>query len=310
MISISNLVRVSVGALVLMICSCSEENTTDYKIQVLTKDSLSYDYWPCVSPDGTTLVFNRIQDGNNLGLFSVSTKGGEVQPFVSKKESVSLTRANWSTRNCIALTGLSKSKQSSLWLLDAKDYKLRHVDVDGLSNHHYYPSWYPDGVHLAVMDGGKKALQKVNVNTQKSILLTDSSVVYTGMPSVSPNGKWVAFAGQKNTGKSYDEQLNSIWLLDENGEVSMLEQEGFQGRTPAWSPDGEWIAFESNRGNSDGLYAIYVIKKDGTSLRRITPYELNANHPVWVMNGKKIVFTSSTVLDEKNASSLVLVDVN
>ncbi|KAF9592178.1 hypothetical protein IFM89_012672 [Coptis chinensis] len=40
---------------------------------------------------------------------------------------------------------------------------------------------------------------------------------------------------------------------------------------PSWSPDGELIAFSSNRHNLDGdeCYSLYLIRPDGTDLRRV-----------------------------------------
>ena len=102
---------------------------------------------------------------------------------------------------------------------------------------------------------------------------------------------------------------NSIWLVNEAGDLRLLEDRMMQGRTPAWSPDGKWIAFESNRGNSEGLYAIYVIKNDGTSLRRITPFELNANHPIWSPDGKEILFSSRVASSEKRISRIAKIEI-
>jgi Tol biopolymer transport system component len=84
------------------------------------------------------------------------------------------------------------------------------------------------------------------------------------MPSVSPDGRWVAFAGQKNDGQSYDQEENVIWLLSDSGTLKTLEPNPVQGRAPVWSPDGTHIAFESDRGSPDGHYAIFVIGRDGT----------------------------------------------
>ncbi len=33
-----------------------------------------------------------------------------------------------------------------------------------------------------------------------------------------------------------------------------------------WSPDGQWLAFRSDRG---GSWAIYVVRPDGTGLRKL-----------------------------------------
>jgi Tol biopolymer transport system component len=113
------------------------------------------------------------------------------------------------------------------------------------------------------------------------------------MPSVSPDGKWIALAGQKNAGQRYDQTKNSIWLLSDEGTIRALESTHAQGRTPAWSPDGEWLTFESNRGSADpSLYAVFIIRRDGTGIRQLTPHYINANHPIWSRDGRYVTFSA------------------
>ena len=288
----------------------SAQEFDNFQVRFLTKDSNAFDYWPCFSPDGKTIIFSRNTDGKTWDLLSVSSEGSDVKKFSKTKLPISVTRANWSyTHNIIAFTGISNDGKSSVWLIDADGTNARHLKIDGLSDKHFYPSWYPDGLHLAVMDATDKVIKRINIQDQKAITITDSTKVLTGMPSVSPDGKWIAFAGQENIGKPYDQKKNSIWLVNETGNLRLLENKIIQGRTPAWSPDGKWIAFESNRGNSKGLYAIFVIRNDGTSLRRITPYELNANHPIWSPDGKKILFSSGVISKKKRTSNIAIIDI-
>src|ERR1700722_18726217 len=47
---------------------------------------------------------------------------------------------------------------------------------------------------------GKKSRALVVSKLEFSRQMTDPARVYTGMPSVSPDGKWIAFAGQQNRG--------------------------------------------------------------------------------------------------------------
>jgi Tol biopolymer transport system component len=59
-----------------------------------------------------------------------------------------------------------------------------------------------------------------------------------------------------------------------------------------WSRDGRWIVFQSNRylpeqpdsaGDSPGLerYEIYLVRRDGMGLRRLTRNAWFDGHPSW-----------------------------
>lgn len=98
---------------------------------------------------------------------------------------------------------------------------------------------------------------------------------------------------------------------------------------PAWSPDGDWIAFssdrESNLPSANGrwerlqLADLYVIRQDGTGLRRLTPHGNFTGSPKWAADGKHLLayqMTGEQTLgnrhmhpDPGNDTRLVLVDV-
>ena len=69
---------------------------------------------------------------------------------------------------------------------------------------------------------------------------------------------------------------------------------------PAWSPDGKWLAFSSDRSSTKPKgragftlmhsTEIYVIRADGSGLRRLTFSQTFAGSPVWSADGKRLAF--------------------
>ena len=47
----------------------------------------------------------------------------------------------------------------------------------------------------------------------------------------------------------------------------------------AWSPDGKWIAFGSARTDD---WELYVMRSDGSQVRRLTYHDGFDGDPVWV----------------------------
>jgi Tol biopolymer transport system component len=56
-----------------------------------------------------------------------------------------------------------------------------------------------------------------------------------------------------------------------------------------WSPTGEWIAFASDR---DENYEIWLVRPDGSDLRKLIGGGGRNNHPIFSPDGQWIVFTS------------------
>ena len=276
----------------------------------LTVNPGARDYWPCFSPDGKTVLFSRTTDGGKTWeLFVVPASGGEAHRFMDSPLPVSATRADWSHHNnVIAFTGESPDGITTVWLINPDGTKPRQLTSAGLSHQVFYPSWYPDGESLAVMDAAERVIKRIDLRGRAAVTVTNRGQVLSGMPRVSPDGQWIAFAGQKNTGQAYDQTRNSIWLVSNAGELRSLEPTPGQGRTPAWSPDGQWLAFESNRASPNQRYAVFIINRNGTGLRRVTPYELDANHPVWSPDAKHLVF-SARHAKEKEATGIAIMNV-
>jgi dipeptidyl aminopeptidase/acylaminoacyl peptidase len=264
----------------------------------------SVDYWPCFSPDGRTILFSRSPDGGkSWRLYRVAAAGGAAEPFGDLPATLNASRPSWSTASGKIAFSVTAEK-SAIWVMDGDGRNAHAIPTEGMVAP-IYPSWYPDGFTVGFGDGARNILYRADTRGGAAVAVTRQDQVLTGMGSVSPDGKATVFAGQKNSGQLYDQNVNQIWLVDDKGEARPVEAMPGQGRTPSWSPDGKRIAFESGRGSPDGkTYAIFIINRDGTGLMQVTDFALNANHPVWSQDGKRLVF-SYGVPDKENGIAIV-----
>ncbi|KAG9151634.1 hypothetical protein Leryth_001943 [Lithospermum erythrorhizon] len=110
-------------------------------------------------------------------------------------------------------------------------------------------------------------VEEVPINIK---VLTKEESGNNAFPSVSPDGKFVVFRSGRSGHKN-------LYIVDavcgefDGGSIRKLTEGACIDTMPSWSPDGKLIAFSSTRHNPDNVekFSIYVIKADGTGLKRI-----------------------------------------
>ncbi|MER7250402.1 hypothetical protein [Kribbella sp. NPDC000426] len=107
------------------------------------------------------------------------------------------------------------------------------------------------------------------------------------MSDWSPDGRRIAFDFVDDTGVH-------IATMDPDGRHvrQLTSGRGIQG-DPKWSPDGRWIAFGRITGvDAQGaqLEAVYVVRTDGSGVRRVVPPTAGLEHPDWSPDGRWISY--------------------
>jgi Tol biopolymer transport system component len=252
--------------------------------------------WAYIAPDGRTITYSRTLDRRTFELLATDLDGREPRPFLKAPPVESITRGAWSRpHGRLAFNGSgSNDSETSVYVADSSGQNMRRIPAKGLSGMYLYPSWLPDGESVVVVDAlapGGNTLYRIDLESGASTALTKPADVLPGMPSVSPDGKVIAFAGQLNEGQKYDQSKNQIWLMPIDGGKPSSIIAG-KGRQPDWSPDGRWLAFASGRGDAAGRHAVFIVDRKGRNLTQLTEYAVNAQHPVWSPDGKWMVFSA------------------
>ncbi len=281
-------------------------------IQWITREPTGVDMWAYIAPGGETITYSRALDQRTFDLLVTDSQGRKPRPFLTSPPAASITRGAWSrTHSRLAFTGSGNDgSDMAIYVTDAGGHNVKRVAAKGLSGQVLYPSWMPDARSVVVVDAaapGGSTLFRIDIESGDSKALTSPSQVLAGMPSVSPDGKLVAFAGQLNEGQKYDQTRNQIWLLPIEGGKPLSVSAG-QGRQPDWSPDGRWLAFASGRDDPAGKHAVFVVDRAGRNLTQLTEHAVNAQHPVWSPDGTWLVF-SAQVAEQARVFGLARISV-
>lgn len=159
--------------------------------------------------------------------------------------------------------------------------------VTGLASH---PEIGGELVYTCFDPVNKQEMFLLDVTTGRVRALT-ADHAWTTDPAWSSDGARIAYVSTK------DGQTD-IYVMDvSDGRITRLTHEGGWNGNPTWSPDGAWIMFDSAR---DGVNPsphndfrnLFIVRPDGTDLRRITRLPRYNGSPSWGPDGKRIAFVS------------------
>ena len=159
----------------------------------------------------------------------------------------------------------------------------------------YNPSWSPKGDWIVFTSerGGSADLYRIHPDGSSLDRLTDDPA-YDDQAAFSPDGKQVVFVTTRAAGAA------NLWILDVATHKAWPLTSGHGGDfRPAWSPDGKWIAFSSDRDSSlppaKGrwerlhLVDIYLVRPDGTGLKRISEHGNFCGGSKWTPDSKSVI---------------------
>jgi Tol biopolymer transport system component len=156
-----------------------------------------------------------------------------------------------------------------------------------------HPTWSPDGTTIAFDAASKRGVDIFTVSPPgRPAKLPLRVGDFNGDPAYSPNGRRISF--DQDTGPSAP-KVHGIFIAQADGSharrlTTAIRTDHSFDTESQWSPDGERIAFTRVKNSKQA--AVFVVNVDGTGLRRLTPWTLDAASPDWSPDGRRIVFSS------------------
>jgi serine/threonine protein kinase/Tol biopolymer transport system component len=261
----------------------------------------SFGYNPAWSPDGKEVVVategitSPAWRSSVSQLWRIEVADGSRR-LVSPGDAV---QPSWSPHGRrIAYWGIPDGKaQRDLWTVAAARGRSIGTPVrvtdDAYLN--WSPAWSPDGRYLyyASDRGGSMNLWRVPIEEGSGKVLGAPEPITTpsassGLPSLTRRGHRILYAVDDSNANIYRAGFDP-----EGAAVAGPLQPVTQGsrfiRYAEPSPDGRWIAYDTSAPQED----LFVMRADGTELRRLTNDTAKDRVPRWSPDGSRLLFFSN-----------------
>ena len=114
------------------------------------------------------------------------------------------------------------------------------------------PSWTPDGAVVYDSNAsGNGELYLIDAHGGNARQITANSSYNNGLPSVSPDGRYIAFTSGVGGGGPH------IWRIGIDGFNRQQLTNSFD-LLPQWSPDSQWIVYQSQTGSGVAIWKVAV----------------------------------------------------
>jgi Tol biopolymer transport system component/uncharacterized RDD family membrane protein YckC len=218
---------------------------------------------PSLSPDGTTILFQR-QDkpAATSDIWGVQADGSRMRNLTPEPDDEG--SPTWSPDGTKVAFASNRSSASDIFLMNPDGSGIKQLTNNSAIEDD--PVFSPDGKQLAFLKEGSIAdppvlqLWTMNADGTSARQLTKTPVEIE-RPAWSPDGNKIAFT--RSHGGNTD-----VYVIDaDGGQEQPLIGGPADDYQPTWSPDGTTIAFGSNR---DGPPSLYLMHTDGGRISRLT----------------------------------------
>ena len=167
------------------------------------------------------------------------------------------------------------------------------------------PDWSPDGSSILFERDTPEAdaINQIDADGSGLTEIGDCTGGCLGNdnPSYSPDGAKIAFLKVFGPFLADPDRAAAVgvWVMNADGSgasqlTQLLLPTTSEDHEPTWSPDGTRIVFTrlNTLASPKGMQALFVMHSDGSHVRRLSPWGLNAGAADWSPDGQLIVFQS------------------
>ena len=242
--------------------------------QQLTDTSLA-SYNPSFSPDGGSIVFVS-GEGQKTEIYELQLDSGNIEPLTDLGEYVSTPEISPDNRH-ILFSYRAGDNNRQIWIMDRDGNHPRLLySASGRDAHD--ATWSPDGSKILFAFGrGDNNQLYIMDSSGRDPQLVNETIDTRGHSNWSIHDLIALDMGGPF--------MHEIYVMNADGSsLQQISQPGKNAQGESFSPDGEWIAFSAytdvaNRNTSS--CEIYIMRTDGTDVRRLTENNYCDFQPRW-----------------------------
>jgi TolB protein len=240
----------------------------------LTTENGRQRFYPSLSPDGGYVLYSAFREKNVFEIYELTLSDGTVKQLTNKGGVLDAPEMSPDGKYIVYARWTTNTQTHRVMLMERNGNNPDNVTKIAGWN----PTWSPDGKRILFASDTDGAIQLYVVNSNgKELHRIVSLPALVGPSDWSPDGKYIVT-------HSGDPWKHEIYLMNADGSnAHVVSPLGGNAQEASFSPDGQWIVFTAyfDHPNDENGCEIYVMRIDGTDLRRLTNNDYCDYQPRW-----------------------------
>ncbi len=240
----------------------------------LTTENNNQHFYPSLSPDGRYVLYSGFREQNVYEIYRIDLNDGSIDRMTNRLGNLTGPEYSPDGQRIVFARGNPKNGQFQIMISNSNGDKAENIP--GISG--WDPTWSPDGKQILFASDRDGLVQLFTVTIK-----TGGLKRITNLPAIRGRSDWSA-DGQYIVTYSGEPWNREVYIMSADGSgARQLTPSGGNSQGPSFSPDGKWVAFTAyfdHYGDDHGC-EIYIIRTDGTDLRRLTDNDYCDYQPRW-----------------------------
>ncbi len=240
----------------------------------LTTENNRRHYYGSLAPDGQSVVYSSFRELNVYEIYSLDLSDGNVDQLTDRLGVLTAPEVSPDGKSIAFVRGNPNTGNTQIMVMDRDSGNAGNIP----QTNGWDPTWSPDGSQILFASGVNGGVQLFAVNRNGGGLRQISNLpAIRGRSDWSPDGRFIV----TYSGPAWNRE---VYIMNADGSnARQLTPSGGNSQGPSFSPDGQWVVFTAyfDKYGDDHGCEIYIIRIDGTDLRRLTNNDYCDYQPRW-----------------------------